>query len=262
MNPYIIVTFYKFISLPDYQDLKELLLEKMVFFKVKGTIILASEGINGSFCGTREEIDNYIAYLRLFAPFSDINFRESYNDFNPFDKSKVKKRKEIVSMGVDGIDSEKNTGIHLKPAEWNALITDDNVVVIDTRNDYEFALGTFKNAINPRTINFRDFPDYVENHLINEKDKKIAMFCTGGVRCEKSTAYLRQLGFEHVYQLDGGILQYLEATPAEESLWNGSCFVFDNRVALDEKLAPLPTGSIDLEWKNKHKDKPADSSRL
>lgn len=159
-------------------------------------------------------------------------------------------RKEIVSFGVDGIDAATQAGTYVTPEEWNELIQDPEVLTIDTRNDYEVSLGTFKGAINPKTLNFRDFPDYVQNNLMQQKDKKIAMFCTGGIRCEKSTAYLKKLGFGQVYHLEGGILNYLE-TIKEDSLWEGSCFVFDNRVAVNSQLEPLEEGTVDLEWKNK-----------
>lgn len=255
MKPYIIVTFYKFIPLDLYESMKEPLLSCMKKNQVTGTMILASEGINGSFCGTREEITPLIDFMHSYPQIADLAFRESYHESNPFKKAKVKLRKEIVTMGVANIDPNHLPGTHLNAEEWNALINDPEVVLIDTRNDYEFALGTFKAAINPVTENFRDFPEYVEEHLSDKKDKKIAMFCTGGIRCEKSTAYLRTIGFKEVYQLNGGILGYLEAMPEEKSLWEGSCFVFDDRVALDHQLNGYPAGTIDSEWKNNHKKK-------
>ncbi|KTD64530.1 oxygen-dependent tRNA uridine(34) hydroxylase TrhO [Legionella spiritensis] len=262
-NPYIVASFYKFTPLPDYELLRQPLLDGMIQCHIKGTLILASEGINGSFCGTRENIDRYKALLGNVQPaFSNIRFIENDNDSNPFDKSKVKLRKEIVSMGVEGVDTVENTGVHVKPEEWNKLISEEDVLVIDTRNDYEIELGTFKGATNPKTINFRDFPEYVRTHLMGEKTKKIAMCCTGGVRCEKSTAYLKQLGFENVYQLDGGILSYLESMPEEQSLWVGSCFVFDNRVAVDNQLNRLSSGTVDLEWKNKFRVKQFDDNSM
>lgn len=255
MKPYIIVTFYKFIPLEHYESMREPILTCMKANQVKGTVILASEGVNGSFCGTREEITPLIEFMHSYPEIADLAFRESYHDLNPFKKAKVKLRKEIVTMGVANIDPNELPGTHLSPEEWNELISDPEVVLIDTRNDYEFALGTFNAAINPVTENFRDFPQYVEEHLSDKKDKKIAMFCTGGIRCEKSTAYLRTLGFEAVYQLNGGILNYLEKMPEDKSLWKGSCFVFDDRVALDHQLNGFPEGVIDAEWKNNHKKK-------
>ncbi|CDZ75814.1 putative rhodanese-related sulfurtransferase [Legionella massiliensis] len=255
MTPYVIIAFYQFAPLNDYEFMREPLLQTMRDNNVKGTIILASEGVNGSFCGLREEIAPLIAHLRSFPGLKEIVFKETYNDFNPFAKAKVKLRNEIVTMGVSGIDPLTLPGTHLNPDEWNALISDPEVIIIDTRNDYEVKLGTFKNAINPETENFRDFPAYVEQHLTDKKDKKIAMFCTGGIRCEKSTSYLKTLGFNEVYQLNGGILNYLESVDQENSLWEGSCFVFDDRVAVDKDLKGYEKGSIDLEWKNKHRKK-------
>lgn len=256
MKPYVIVTFYKFIALNDYESMREPLLEKMRESNVKGTIIIASEGINGSFCGRREELTPLIAYMHSLPNLDDLNFRETYNEENPFAKAKVKLRKEIVTMGVQGIDPTALPGTHLSPEEWNALLADPEVILIDTRNDYEVTLGTFRNSVNPSTENFRDFPSYVESELSDKKDKKIAMFCTGGIRCEKSTSYLKQLGFNEVYQLNGGILNYLESIPENDSIWEGTCFVFDDRIALDSQLNGLTKGSIDSEWKNNHRKKP------
>lgn len=260
MKPYVIITFYKFASLNDCELMRETLLKLMRYLNVKGTIILATEGINGSFCGTRDEILPLISHLKNYPNLHNLVFKETFNDFNPFAKAKVKLRKEIVTLGVGGIDPLKTPGTHLSPEEWNKLIVDPEVILIDTRNDYEVKLGTFKNAINPSTENFRDFPDYVQNSLIEKKDKKIAMFCTGGIRCEKSTSYLKNLGFNEVYQLDGGILNYLDAIAEGESKWEGSCFVFDDRIALDKKLNSHEKGSIDSEWKNKHRKKQVNSS--
>lgn len=255
MKPYVIVTFYEFASLNDYELMREPILQSMKENNVKGTIILASEGINGSFCGLKDEILPLMSHLRNYPNLQGLVFRETYNDFNPFAKAKVKLRKEIVTLGVEGIDPLKLPGTHLSPEEWNQLLADPDLILIDTRNDYEVKLGTFKNAINPSTENFRDFPEYVKKELIEKKDKKIAMFCTGGIRCEKSTSYLKTLGFNEVYQLNGGILNYLESISEQDSKWEGSCFVFDDRIALDNKLNSHERGSIDSEWKNKHRKK-------
>ncbi|CEK12221.1 oxygen-dependent tRNA uridine(34) hydroxylase TrhO [Legionella hackeliae] len=250
---YVVAAFYKFTPFPDYELMKEPLLALMKEKEIKGTIIIASEGINGTICGESDNLSFFIKHLQQYAGLSDLTFKISYSDYNPFDKSKVKLRKEIVTMGVPDIDPHAIDGTHIEPQEWNALISDPNVLVIDTRNDYEVKLGTFKGAINPETENFRDFPEYVEKNLSQHKDKKIAMFCTGGIRCEKSTAYLKKIGFEQVFQLNGGILNYLEKMPQNESLWEGTCFVFDNRVAVDANLDGLEVGTIDVEWKNKNK---------
>jgi UPF0176 protein len=237
MKKFVIAAFYKFVSLEDYETLREPMLIQMHEHDIKGTIILASEGINGSFAGTRESINGFYQVIREDKRLSDIEFKETFDEENPFDKSKVKLRNEIVTMGIKHVDPLKLAGTYLNPEEWNELIQDPETVIIDTRNDYEYDLGTFKNAINPHTENFRNFPDYVQKHLLDKKEKKIAMFCTGGIRCEKSTAYLKDLGFSKVYHLHHGILNYIEKMSQEKSLWEGQCFVFDNRVAVDEHLA-------------------------
>ena len=232
MKNYIIASFYKFIPLNDYLDMREPLLGAMKDHHILGTILLAEEGINGSFAGNPDDVACLYNYLRQDPRFSDLYFKETYDDDMPFDKAKVKFRKEIVTLGVPGVDPLKTTGVRLSPTEWNTLISDPDVYVVDTRNFYEVSFGTFQNALNPNTENFRDFPEYVNKNLLDKKDKKVAMFCTGGIRCEKSTAYLKNLGFEQVYQLDGGILNYIDTIPAEESLWKGACFVFDERIAI------------------------------
>lgn len=232
MKNYVVASFYRFCELLDYEDIKPPLLAMMKNHNILGTIILAQEGINGGMAGKRADMDAFYAYIRSDQRFADIRFKETSDDMMPFDKAKVKLRKEIVTLGVAGVNPLQQTGTRLSPTEWNALLADPDVLLIDTRNTYEVELGTFKNAINPQTENFRDFPSYVENNLLDKKDKKIAMCCTGGIRCEKSTAYLKMLGFEDVYQLEGGILDYLQSTSPEESLWQGECFVFDERIAI------------------------------
>ncbi len=232
MKEFVIASFYKFVPLHDYEAMKIPLLAAMKEHHIWGTIILAQEGVNGSFAGKPHEVLSLYNYLRLDRRLSDLYFRETYDDVMPFEKAKVKFRKEIVTLGVEGIDPLQSTGTRVSPKEWNAFISDPTVVLIDTRNDYEVELGTFKHAINPNTENFRDFPQYVKTHLMDKKDKKIAMFCTGGIRCEKSTAYLQSLGFSDVYQLNGGILNYLDSIPLKDSLWEGTCFVFDERIAI------------------------------
>ncbi len=234
MKKYVIASFYKFVPLHDYENMKGPLLRAMKEHNLLGTIILAHEGINGSFAGCLDDVLFLYEYLRIDPRLSDLSFTERFDDLMPFEKAKVKFRKEIVTLGVPGIDPLECTGTRIPPAEWNTLIDDPDVLLIDTRNEYEVELGTFKGAINPNTENFRDFPDYVNANLLDKKDKKIAMFCTGGIRCEKSTSYLKQLGFENVYQLDGGILNYLKSTPATDSLWEGRCFVFDERISIDQ----------------------------
>ena len=237
MKNYVIASFYKFVSLDDFEDMRSPLLAIMKAHDLLGTIILAHEGINGSFAGKPEDVLFVYEHLRLDPRLSDLFFKETYDDMMPFEKAKVKFRKEIVTLGIEGLDPLLCTGTRVAPNEWNALISDPNILLIDTRNDYEVAFGTFKHAIDPHTENFRDFPEYVQQHLIDKKDKKIAMFCTGGIRCEKSTAYLIGLGFKDVYQLDGGILNYIDSISAEESMWKGSCYVFDERIAIGGEMA-------------------------
>lgn len=236
MKEIVIASFYKFIPLIDFETMREPILEKMRETGIKGTIILAHEGVNGGFAGTREQMDVFYQFMHSDSRFADLNFKETFDESNPFEKAKVKLRKEIVTMGVKDVDPAQNPGTYLDPQQWHALIQDPEVILIDTRNDYEYELGTFKNAINPDIENFREFPEYVEQHLSDKKDKKIAMFCTGGIRCEKTTAYMKEQGFQHVYQLHDGILNYIQTTPETESLWEGKCFVFDDRVAVDQKL--------------------------
>lgn len=236
MNQIVVAALYKFAKLPDYKSMKEPLLQACLQFEVRGTLLLAEEGINGTVAGTREAIDSLLAYIKSDERLADIEHKESYCNEQPFYRTKVKLKKEIVTLGIAGIDPTSLVGRYVAPQDWNALIADPDVVVVDTRNDYEVDIGTFKNAIDPRTTNFRDFPEFVTKNLQDAKDKKVAMFCTGGIRCEKSTAYLLQQGFKEVYHLKGGILKYIEEVPPEESLWQGECFVFDNRVAVNHNL--------------------------
>lgn len=257
MKDIIIASFYKFVSLDNFETMKLPILDKMQTIGIKGTVILAKEGINGSFAGTREKMDLFYQYLHSNECLTDLKFKETFDEVIPFDKAKVKLRKEIVTMGVNDVDPAELAGARLSPEEWHELIQDPEVVLIDTRNDYEYELGTFKNAINPDIDNFRQFPEYVAQHLADKKDKKIAMFCTGGIRCEKTTAYMRAQGFEEVYQLHDGILNYMESIPANESLWEGQCFVFDDRIAVDKELnrvhPQLPNDYKDQRYPKKDK---------
>lgn len=203
---------------------------------IRGTILLAEEGLNGTVSGSQLEIDALLQYLNSDSRISPISHKFSWHEEQPFYRTKVKLKKEIVTMGVQGIDPKKTVGTYVAPQDWNALISDPSVTLVDTRNEYEIEIGSFKNAINPKTDSFREFPQYVKEKLDPKVNKKVAMFCTGGIRCEKSTAYLKEQGFDEVYHLQGGILQYLEDIPAQDSLWEGDCFVFDNRVAVDHDL--------------------------
>ena len=236
MTQIIVCALYKFVRLEQPQHMQTPLLDLMLRHSVRGTLLLATEGINGTIAGSRKELDEVLNWLRGHSEFRDLECKESTTSRMPFKRSRVKLKKEIVTMGIDTIDPAKSNGTYVNPAEWNQLISDPEVLVIDTRNNYECEVGTFADAVNPGTDNFRDFPTYVTNQLQEQKHRKIAMFCTGGIRCEKSTAYLKQQGFQEVYHLRGGILKYLEEVPEEESLWQGECFVFDDRVTVNHKL--------------------------
>lgn len=233
---YIVAALYKFVHLPDYVSLRDTLYNTMVAHQVKGTLLLAEEGINGTICGPRQGVDAVKAWLDADGRFDGMSYKESLSDELAFYRTKVKLKKEIVTMGVEGINPAHIVGTYVKGDDWNQLISDPDTIVIDTRNDYEVAIGTFKNAVNPNTTTFREFPQWAAENLDKTKHKKVAMFCTGGIRCEKSTAYLKEQGFDEVYHLDGGILKYLEEVPAENSLWQGECFVFDQRVAVKHGL--------------------------
>ena len=232
----VVAALYRFATFPEYESLREPLKQCMLDNDVRGTLLLAAEGINGTIAGSRAGIDAVLAFLERDTRFADLGPKESFAAENPFYRTKVKLKREIVTMGVEDIDPKKIVGTYVEPSEWNALISDPEVLLLDTRNKYEVEIGTFESAVNPETDSFREFPDYVKNNLDPAKHKKVAMFCTGGIRCEKSTAYLREQGFDEVYHLKGGILNYLQEVPEEETLWRGECFVFDNRVTVNHKL--------------------------
>ncbi|MGB2131668.1 MAG: rhodanese-related sulfurtransferase [Marinobacterium sp.] len=236
MSRTVVCALYKFVTLDDFEQLRQPLLDLMLAQEVRGTLLLAKEGINGTIAGTRAGIDAVLDWLRSDPRLAQLGFKESYDESNPFYRTKVKLKKEIVTMGVEGIDPKRVVGTYVKPQDWNALISDPEVILIDTRNDYEVQIGTFKHAVNPQTDTFREFPQYVQDNLDPQKHKKVAMFCTGGIRCEKSTAYLKEQGFDEVYHLEGGILKYLEEVPEEQTMWEGECFVFDNRVSVNHSL--------------------------
>lgn len=236
MSKYLTAALYKFVSLPDYKALQAPILEKCVENHIKGTLLLALEGINGTIAGAPDDIKAVLTYLRQDPRFSDLEHKESYADTHPFYRMKVKLKKEIVTMGVQGTNPNNIVGTYIKPEDWNAIISDPDVVLLDTRNDYEVSIGTFKGAIDPKTTTFREFPQFVDDNLDKTKHKKVAMFCTGGIRCEKASSFMKDQGFEEVYHLQGGILKYLETIPKEESLWEGECFVFDQRVAVKHGL--------------------------
>jgi UPF0176 protein len=234
----VVAALYKFVRLEDFVQLRAPVLAAMKANGVKGTLLLAKEGINGTVSGTREAIDGFLSHLKSYPRLASIDHKESLCEENPFYRSKVKLKKEIVTLGIDGIDPNEAVGTYVEAKDWNALIADPDILLIDTRNDYEVALGTFEGAVNPRTTTFGEFPNYVERNLHNAKAKKVAMFCTGGIRCEKASSYMQGLGFAEVYHLKGGILKYLEDVPAAKSKWQGECFVFDHRIAVGQGLVP------------------------
>jgi len=227
---WVVAALYQFHPVANPAGLQQQLLDLLNSLNICGTLIVAGEGINGTVAGSRAAIDQMHKYL-LDSGFTNMEYKESFSSEKPFRKTKVKLKKEIVTLGVE-VQPRSQVGHYLNPEEWHDFIQQDDVILIDTRNDYEYKAGTFKNAIDPQTESFREFPDYVEKNLSDAKDKKIAMFCTGGIRCEKSTSLLLQQGFKEVYHLKGGILNYLEQIPAEQSLWEGECFVFDNRTGV------------------------------
>jgi UPF0176 protein len=234
---YLVAAFYKFVALPNYREVREPLLQRCEELGLLGSILLAEEGINGTISGLQQDVQSLFEYLHSDPRLQDLHHKQSWADDQPFYRMKVRLKKEIVSLGVDGVDPNRTVGEYVAPQDWNELISRDDVRLIDTRNHYEYHLGTFKGAEDPDTVSFRDFPEWVAENLDPEKDRQVAMFCTGGIRCEKATSYLLELGFEGVYHLDGGILNYLETVEKEESLWEGDCFVFDNRVTVDHDLA-------------------------
>ena len=234
--PTLVAALYRFVRLADYKTLREPLLNFCVERHIRGTLLLAQEGINGTVAGNRKAIDELITYLRADERLEDLDCKLSYHEERPFLRMKVKLKREIVTMGQEGIDPNTCVGRYASPAQWNELIDDPEVLVIDTRNKYEVEIGTFQGAVNPETNSFREFPDWVERNLDPKKHKKVAMFCTGGIRCEKSTSLLVSKGFEDVWHLKGGILNYLEQTPERNTRWEGECFVFDSRVAVNHKL--------------------------
>jgi len=232
----LVAALYHFVLLEDFESLRDPLLKIAEEHDIKGTLLLAREGINGTISGSPEGISAVLEWLKSDERFANLIHKESWDQKQPFHRLKIKLKKEIVTMGVEDIDPNHIKGTYVAPQDWNALISQSDVTLIDTRNKYECMIGKFKGAVDPKTETFRDFPAFVAEQLNPEKNKRVAMYCTGGIRCEKSTAYLKQQGFEEVYHLQGGILKYLEEVPKEESLWEGECFVFDTRVAVDHEL--------------------------
>jgi UPF0176 protein len=236
----IVAALYKFTRFDDPDALRGPLRSLCEAQGVKGTLLVAAEGINGTIAGPRAGIDAVLSHIRALPGCAELNWKESTTDKMPFGRIKVRLKQEIVTMGVPGTDPNQLVGTYVAPGDWNDLIASPDVAVIDTRNNYETAIGTFVGAVDPGTESFRDFPAWWEANRDRFHNKKIAMFCTGGIRCEKSTAYLKSQGVEDVYHLQGGILKYLEEVPEQQSLWHGGCFVFDERVAVGHGLGTLP----------------------
>lgn len=235
-EPFLVAALYHFVSVPRFAELRAPLQALCEENGVRGTLLLAHEGINGTIAGPAGGIRTVLAYLRAQPEFAGLEHKESHAADMPFLRMKVRLKKEIVTMGVENIDPNRVVGTYVEPKDWNALISDPGTILIDTRNDYETAIGIFKGAVDPQTKTFREFPDWVRNNTGLHNKPKIAMYCTGGIRCEKATAFMKEQGFDEVYHLKGGILKYLEEVPAEESLWEGACFVFDERVSVTHGL--------------------------
>jgi UPF0176 protein len=243
MPAYLTAALYQFVDLPDHADLRDPLLACCEAHGVKGTLLLAREGINGTIAGPEAGVLAVLAHLRADPRLAQLPHKTSWSDHPPFHRMKVRLKKEIVTLRVPGLDPNQTVGQYVKPQDWNALLADPDVVLIDTRNDYEVAIGTFEGAINPNIKTFTELPAWLDAQPALQaegKKPKVAMFCTGGIRCEKSTALMKMRGFDEVYHLEGGILKYLEEVPPEQSTWQGDCFVFDERVSVGHGLAPGP----------------------
>ncbi|WP_420414392.1 rhodanese-related sulfurtransferase [Roseibium sp.] len=238
MNDFLVAALYLFTPLDDFEEMRDPLKAFCVTQDVRGSILLAAEGINGTICGPEAGVRAVLDHLRSDERLASLTHKESWTHRHVFKRMKVRLKQEIVRLAVDGIDPNEVVGEYVKPEDWNALISEPGVIVIDTRNDYEYAFGTFDGAVNPETQSFREFPDWVHDQDTLKEKPKVAMFCTGGIRCEKATTWMLKNGFDDVYHLEGGILNYLEKVPEDKSLWKGECFVFDDRVSVDHKLEP------------------------
>ena len=235
-NRFVIAALYKFVRLPDFRELRQPLLQRCLDLRLRGTFLLAPEGINGAVAGSREGVDGILDSLRAEPRFADLVHKESRAAECPFHRMKVKLKQEIVSLGIEGVDPQNLSGKYVEPDDWNTEISRPDTLVLDVRNEYESGIGGFKNAVAPHTETFREFPEYVEQNLDPAEHPRVAMFCTGGIRCEKASSYLLSRGFREVLQLQGGILNYLEKIDRNDSLWEGECFVFDSRVAVNQDL--------------------------
>lgn len=240
MTSFFTTAFYHFTVLDNIKILQPIIQSFCDQNLIKGTILLANEGINGTISGNEKNILKFHEFIKHNSKFSKVfkglEYKASWSNKNPFYRMKVKLKKEIVTLGIPEISPTKKVGSYVKPEDWNSLINEPDIILIDARNGYEIDIGSFKNAINPKTSSFRELPEFIKNNLHPKKNKKVAMFCTGGIRCEKASSYMLEEGFEEVYHLQGGILKYLETIPEAESLWQGECFVFDQRVAVTNKL--------------------------
>ena len=234
--PFTAAAFYRFHPLPHYREVQAPLLAALKAVGARGSVLLAEEGVNGTIAAAPGKVEEAVAAIARLTGVPELPVKYSPAGDMPFKRMKVRLKKEIVTIGPVKANPNELVGEYVEPKDWNALIADPDVIVLDTRNDYEFRVGTFRNAVDPGIDSFNQFPAWVENHLHNAKGKKIATFCTGGIRCEKTTSYMRFAGFEKVYHLKGGILKYLEEVPPEQSLWDGACYVFDERVAVGHGL--------------------------
>lgn len=243
MPKIVVAAFYKFTPLPDFEERQPGLLAAAQDAGALGTILLAAEGVNGTIAGSRAAVDATLAAVKSLPGCADLEWKESHTDENPFYRMKVRLKAEIVALGVEGLHPEHSHERYVEPHDWNQVISDPETLVIDTRNDYEVAIGAFEGAIDPETTSFREFPEWFREFRKSHDVKRVAMYCTGGIRCEKSVAFLRSEGVDDVCHLKGGILKYLETVPEEQSLWRGECFVFDQRVSVGHDLAP---GSYDM----------------
>ena len=243
---YLVAALYKFSSISKPKELQDEIRSQLKELSIYGTILVGEEGLNGTIAGTHKKINEAVKYIKSIQGFSNLDIKFSQSQENPFVRLKIKLKKEIVTIGDESINPNHKVGDYIDPQDWNELISDKNTILIDTRNNYECSIGTFKNAINPNTVKFREFPEWIENQNFSddEKDKKnFAMFCTGGIRCEKASSFMKERGFKNVNHLKGGILNYFEKIDASISLWEGECFVFDDRVSVKHDLS---VGTYDM----------------
>lgn len=251
---YQIITFYEFKKLEDLEKIREEIKLAMKENSILGTILISQEGYNSTLCGLPEDVEKFVSALEKILD-TKLVYKTSFYETAPFNKIKVKLKKEIVVLRQGEVDVSLGKGTHVDWKEWNKIIADESTIVLDTRNVYEYEVGTFKNAINPNTMAFSELPKFVEDNFSQDKEKNIAMFCTGGIRCEKFAPFMKSLGYKNIFQLEGGILKYIEETPKNESLWEGECFVFDDRRTVDENLEKGVLIDVSVDYRNLHKNK-------